>query len=99
MDKTSEVCSVEGCDRAVVARGICRRHYARLHRTGQLEARPWRPKSQCAVEGCERISEARGYCSLHRSRIRAHGEPGPAERLKPGREPSPRTICAVDGCG
>lgn len=69
-----------------------------MHRTGQLEARPWQPKTQCTVDGCENISESRGYCAMHRSRIRTTGKPGPAGRIKPGREPAPVAPCAVEGC-
>lgn len=82
----------------MVAKGLCRRHYARLDRTGQLEARPWQPKSQCTVKGCERVSEARGYCTLHRSRMRAHGEPGPAGPLQQRRPAGPKQPCSVEGC-
>ncbi len=98
MQSMNQTCEAEGCDRVVAARGLCRRHYARLHRTGQLEARPWQPKSQCVVEGCENISESRGYCAMHRSRMRAHGEPGAPGHIKPGRKPAPKMPCAVEGC-
>lgn len=94
----NQTCKADGCDRVVVARGVCRRHYARLLRSGTMEAREWQPKSQCTVEDCENVSESRGYCAMHRSRMRAHGEPGPAGRVKPGREPAAAAPCAVDGC-
>lgn len=35
---------------------------------------------------------------MHRSRVRAHGEPGPAERLSKGRGPAPKMPCSVEGC-
>jgi hypothetical protein len=35
---------------------------------------------------------------MHRWRVRTHGDPGSAENLKPGREPSPQQECAVEGC-
>src|SRR5258708_1037683 len=99
MDKKEPgVCTVEGCDRAPVARGWCRRHYARMYRSGTLEAREWQPKSQCSVDGCENVTESRGYCAMHRSRIRSRGEPGPSGRVKPGRAPAPPGPCSVDGC-
>lgn len=80
-----------------VARGLCRRHYARLHRKGDLEARPWRPQAECTVDGCDRQSESGGYCSMHRWRVRAHGEPGPAQQVKRGRRKAVLP-CTVDGC-
>lgn len=95
----NHTCKAEGCDRVVAARGLCRRHYARLYRTGQLEARLWQPKSQCTVEGCERDSEARGYCTLHRSRMRTHGDPGAAEPLQQRRAATAKKPCSAEGCG
>jgi HNH endonuclease len=89
---------VDECDRASVARGWCRRHYARWQRTGQLEARIWKPQVTCAVDGCEETGESGGYCSMHRWRVRAHGEPGPAAQIKRGRRKEP-VQCPVEGCG
>lgn len=91
------ICTVDGCDREVVAKDLCRRHYARLQRTGQTGARPWKAQGQCSVDGCEQQSESGGYCSMHRWRVRAHGEPGPAQQVKRGRK---KTVepCSVDGC-
>lgn len=92
-----KICMAEGCDREVVAKDLCRRHYARLQRTGQTGARPWEPQGQCSVEGCKQQSESGGYCAMHRWRIRTHGEPGPAQQVKRGRR---KTVepCSVDGC-
>ena len=74
------------------------RHYARLRRSGTMEARAWKPRGQCSVEGCARESESGGWCGMHRWRVRMHGDPGPAENLLPGRPPAPRQECAVEGC-
>jgi HNH endonuclease len=98
MEKNPGVCSVEECDRDVVARGLCRRHYARLQRTGSLEARPYQPRGQCTVEGCDRQSESLGLCSMHRWRVRTYGEPGPAGNITKRRDAAPAAPCAVEGC-
>ena len=98
MANDPKVCSAEDCDRAVVARGVCRRHYARLQRTGQLEARPWQPQAQCSVDGCDRPGESGGYCSMHRWRVRIHGEPGEPGPLKRGRKAAAKAPCTVEGC-
>jgi hypothetical protein len=92
-----EKCSVEECDREVVARGWCRRHYSRWQRTGQLEARPWQPQGECTVDGCEKPAWSGGLCDMHRWRVRAHGDPGGAAAIKPHRAKDP-SLCAVDGC-
>jgi len=52
---------------------------------------------QCTVDGCDRLNFANGYCEMHRWRVRVHGEPGPAEQVKPHRRKE-RVPCAVDGC-
>jgi hypothetical protein len=90
---------VEGCDRDVVARGWCRRHYARWYTKGRQEP--------CSIDGCERYAESGGYCTMHRWRIRTSGDPGPPGRLyrapllgpqPAGRRPPPEGTCSVDGC-
>lgn len=78
----------------MVARGWCRRHYARWYTKRDLDARSWERQETCTVEGCERDAESGGYCSMHRWRIRATGEPGPAEALRTRQEGE----CSVDGC-
>src|SRR5260221_9396245 len=95
----NQTCKADGCGRATVARGLCTTHYARLRRSGKMEARSWQPRAQCTVEGCDRQSESGGYCGMHRWRMRTRGEPGPAGNIRPGREPAPWQICAVEGCG
>src|SRR5258708_3898419 len=95
--ENSGVCSVDGCDRASVARGWCRRHYARWQRTGQLEARPWEHQDACTVEGCERPAWSGGLCEMHRWRVREHGEPGSAAQIK-RRPRKARETCLADGC-
>src|SRR5262245_8612145 len=80
------VCSVDGCERWAVARGWCRRHYARWKRTGQLEARPWERQGVCTVDGCERQAWSGGLCEMHRWRLREHGDPGGAAQLEGHRQ-------------
>jgi hypothetical protein len=98
MGEDSAVCSLDGCDRAAVAHGWCRRHYARWKRTGQLDARPWERQRTCMVDGCDEQSWSAGLCEMHRWRVRAHGEPGKAAPIKP-RVRKPRGECLVEGCG
>lgn len=97
MGNEPKVCSVSGCDQAVVARGWCRRHYSRWKRTGQLDARPWQPQSKCTVDGCETDAWSGGLCEMHRWRVREHGEAGPPQQVK-RRRARERAECAVDGC-
>lgn len=94
----SRVCTVQGCDRVVVARDMCQRHYTRVWRAGKLEARPWLPQAECSVDGCDRKSESGGYCSMHRWRVRTTGEPGPPGRIQKRRDAVARKPCSVEGC-
>lgn len=80
-------CHVEGCRNRVKARGMCRLHYVRWHRTGSTEPE-FVPevapeKDRCRRDGCRRRERAVGLCSHHYRKDLAHrrGEP-----------------CAVDGC-
>lgn len=60
-------CTIDGCDRQHVARGLCELHYRRWRRTGST-ADPEKPAG-CGEEGCTRPHEARGLCRLHYRRL------------------------------
>jgi len=95
-----KLCQIEGCDKAVWARGWCSMHYYRWHRTGDpLKARPKLPPHlPCSVEGCQQPNEANGLCRTHRARLRYSGDPGSAERRRSGPPPKPPAPCALEGC-
>jgi hypothetical protein len=85
-------CLIEGCNRVVLARSWCGRHYQRWHQTGNPLGRG-RPKraSLCAVEGCTREHWARGVCQMHYSRWRRTGSTDPwprGIRRRPGQGPT-----------
>jgi hypothetical protein len=71
-------CKVEGCQRSVMARGLCNMHYQRWRLKGDVG--PVEPLQvnggRCLVKGCSRWSLARGWCRLHYDRWRRDGEPG-----------------------
>lgn len=72
-------CSVEGCGKAVQARGWCNTHYSRWRVQG--DPGPAEPllfrntEPVCTAEGCERKSERQNMCMAHLWRLRRHGDP------------------------
>lgn len=82
---TNATCPVEGCERPILAKGLCGAHYARWKRHGDPEAggpirvtqRKPREKNVriCAVDGCGKLVKARGWCQSHYQRWRQHGDP------------------------
>lgn len=53
-------CSMPGCAKAEVARGLCSTHYSRARTAGKVGS-----ARQCATVGCEGFARARGLCSSH----------------------------------
>lgn len=62
-------CTIEGCDRPVIAKGWCSGHYHRWQRYGDPEAelrkvRSWNG-AECMVEGCGKPVASKGRCENH----------------------------------
>lgn len=71
-------CSEPGCDRPIVARGLCGRDYQRWRtRQGSDWTPPPRAKTICAVDDCPREADARGFCNRHYENLRKYGNPVP----------------------
>lgn len=66
-------CSVDGCEKPVLAKGLCSAHYCRNKKwgspTGGLPERPRRPEA-CTVDGCDGLHYSLGYCAAHYQRHR-----------------------------
>lgn len=88
---SDRTCSVDGCQKNWLARGMCSTHYAAYRRAcgGVL---PPLPTSRCAVDGCTNKHHAHGYCSNHYARLRRWGDPLGEPPVVESR------VCSVDGC-
>jgi hypothetical protein len=78
------LCSIEGCEGPVKARGWCTKHYMRWRAHGDPTYE--RPKSTCSIEGCDRPVEGRGWCHKHYRRWARRGG-DPAVVLTPPKNP------------
>lgn len=84
---TYATCTVEGCDKPHVTKGLCEMHRWRVRyegTPGSAAPRQGRAarveKGPCAVEGCDRASTTQaGHCKLHYERIRRTGHAGPPQ--------------------
>lgn len=66
--RESSRCSVQGCKKAVRARGLCYGHGRDL-------------MPQCTIEGCKKPRNAHGLCMAHERRLHLYGDPlGSAQR-------------------
>ena len=87
-------CSVEGCEKIAVARGMCDMHYRRWRKNGDPSVGARREVKPCSVEGCPNASEARTLCHGHYLALLRRAE-WPTRLLS---DRQPRT-CAVPECG
>lgn len=71
-------CSIDECEKSVLARGWCGTHYRRWQSTGSTETTRF-IKRPCSIEGCEKVSEKRTWCAAHYRRWRLTGSTGAAE--------------------
>ncbi len=71
MPNSIRLCSVDGCERSADVRRLCKRHYKRAMRRGELA--PLTPSPTCSADGCQRMIESQGLCVMHLWRVRQNG--------------------------
>lgn len=77
-EQVETVCTVEGCQRKVLCRGVCNAHYRAMRRRGEFTRKRER---HCSVDGCHRPHKGLGLCNMHYQRTRKTGSVGPAQPL------------------
>lgn len=76
MAKTHRICSVEGCHKPTVGRGLCDNHYKVARRAEDKANGIVRVNARkCDIGGCTKPHFARGLCSAHYTRNRRYGDP------------------------
>ena len=92
---STKPCTVEGCDNAMRAKGLCPKHLRRLKVHGNTETvlptRRKTPDGLCSVEGCDRKHRSNGYCDSHNKKFKRWGDPLYVYQVE-------TKICRVDAC-
>ena len=73
----NRTCSVDNCEREVVARGFCHRCYERLRSQGKIEKLPPKRPVTCPVLDCSELVKSNGYCNRHSANLRRYGHVTP----------------------
>lgn len=69
---SGRVCSVEGCEKPVIGRGLCNMHWKRMRKYGTADL-PVREPASCAAPGCDHPAVSRGMCQRHYRRMKTFG--------------------------
>lgn len=91
-----KLCSVEGCQKHMVAQGLCHTHYCSARKDGTITInRPDKINGgKCSVDGCDKIAISRGCCQAHYEKVKKYGNPLASYVRISGSG----TKCSVEGC-
>lgn len=72
----NNICSVDYCDNSTHCKNYCKKHYAKLRRTGNALTvkHVFNHPQKCTVEGCENDYNTKGYCIKHDARMRRNNK-------------------------
>lgn len=92
--KQTKTCTIEGCERTYLAKGMCVMHYKRAAKGVDMHApRMMAPAgTPCDAEDCDKPRHLGGYCGMHSQRLKRTGD------LDGRLSPLPRTGCLVEDC-
>lgn len=94
MSSVTKLCSVEGCGKKAVGRGLCNNHYHRWWYRQNLVAGSKKRVNDglvCSIEGCNEPLVSKGWCERHYRRWLRMGDPFSVEKRA-------NRKCSVDGC-
>lgn len=94
---TNRTCTAEDCDKKVIARGLCTKHYQQAAKVGFEPLPPPMNTLKCSVDGCTNPALSRGLCNGHYQRFRATGDVQADVPLQIKRRGRTET-CSVEGC-
>jgi len=67
-------CSISGCEKLAVRKGMCRTHHDKLKRySDPLYVRPKKNTGQCKIDGCEAQASRKAMCNAHYLRNKRYG--------------------------
>lgn len=70
----SILCSVSGCVKKSLAKGLCKSHYERNRKHGDPLG-GFFPLQTCKIDGCNGKHASNGLCGKHYMRLRRYGDP------------------------
>lgn len=68
----SKICSIDGCDKKHLAKGLCQNHYMLKRKYGRTHTVRFDNKP-CGVSGCDKKYYGKGYCQMHLRRLKRNG--------------------------
>lgn len=87
--RTRGICSEANCDKPIIYRTLCFRHYDRWRKYGEI-------KPDCKIDGCSNLvkNTTTMLCPMHWSRVYRKRDVGPSEKLKY----KAGSLCIINGC-
>jgi hypothetical protein len=71
-----KICSIDGCNGKLIAKGLCMKHYARLRNFGHTNDPEFiNAGKTCAIDDCDNKAVATGLCLKHRWRLVKYDDP------------------------
>ena len=82
-----DFCLVEGCNKSLYSRGLCKHHYYEFNKYGYIKdnvdlaivrkfkvGRPRTEPKKCSVQDCENFVTCHGFCGKHLHQFYRHGK-------------------------